>query len=51
MHKDTGRYYTVGVGERVAGMKVLEITPVSVVLRGPDGRKYTLRDPNAVQLE
>ena len=45
---DTGECFTVGLGATVAGMKVLEITPVYVLLQAPSGKKYRLDDPRAL---
>ena len=44
----SGEVLTVELGGMIAGMKVMEITPVSVYLKSPKGRVYILKDPKAL---
>ena len=44
----TGDLVTLMAGQSVEGMKVLEITPVSVRLLSPKGKIYVLKDPRAL---
>ncbi|MFA4985566.1 MAG: hypothetical protein WC712_03185 [Candidatus Brocadiia bacterium] len=47
----TGELVTARVGEVVAGMTILEITPIRVSLRAPNGSVYVLEDPRAIETE
>jgi hypothetical protein len=49
--KATGELITLSVGMEIAGIKVVEITPISVKLLAPNGNTYELRDPRSIELE
>jgi hypothetical protein len=48
--KSNLRTVKAGIGDIIEGMEVIEITAVSVTLRGPNDKLYLLRDPRALDL-